>query len=295
MTSSGSNAAPQGYFAPVWERFHPRLRWQIHHCNPDQTSTKGPRHPAVQRPPKTSAVGAGVASDEARPDTLTDQLSPQPLPPEETPRPTPIPLNHPDQCGSGFIRDWPQSGHKTRAPNLPDKPGTLDLMADTRCRAENSHRATPRSLWERACRGAEPSRRAAKRPQNHPLQCLRQGKLLHANHTRNAPPTTLRKTAREGADTAIPVTPIAPRNPYTVSALAAPSPVASPERKPRFRQRCTQSNPIGPTGAAIENPITSDLTNNMILSRQYPFGEGKMVDVRSIAQNALSKEYSSFT
>ncbi len=37
--------------------------------------------------------------------------------------------------------------------------------------------------------------------------------MLHASHTRKAPPTTLSKTASEGADKAIPVKPIAPRKP----------------------------------------------------------------------------------
>lgn len=52
--------------------------------------------------------------------------------------------------------------------------------------------------------------------------------------------------------------PNAPTAPYSPSATAAPMPVASPAGQPRSIERWIVSRPIGPTGAAIESPISID-------------------------------------
>lgn len=54
--------------------------------------------------------------------------------------------------------------------------------------------------------------------------------------------------------------PSAAARPYRLSAVAAPSPEARPFLKPPLRVRWMQRIPIGPTGAAMENPRTNPLT-----------------------------------
>src|SRR5437870_2582890 len=52
-------------------------------------------------------------------------------------------------------------------------------------------------------------------------------------------------------------------HPYAASAVAAPRPVASPAVRPCSRLRRMHSRPIGPTGAAIDRPITSPLIRKL--------------------------------
>jgi len=54
--------------------------------------------------------------------------------------------------------------------------------------------------------------------------------------------------------------PSAAARPYRLSAVAAPSPEARPLLNPPLRVRWMQRMPIGPTGAAMENPRTNPLT-----------------------------------
>src|SRR5437868_1600363 len=54
--------------------------------------------------------------------------------------------------------------------------------------------------------------------------------------------------------------------PYAASAVAAPRPVASPLPRPLFKERRMHSTPIGPTGAAIESPMTQPLKKNELFS-----------------------------
>jgi len=56
------------------------------------------------------------------------------------------------------------------------------------------------------------------------------------------------------------VSPRAAASPYRLSAVAAPSPEARPFLNPPLRVRWMQRMPIGPTGAAMENPKTNPLT-----------------------------------
>ena len=56
---------------------------------------------------------------------------------------------------------------------------------------------------------------------------------------------------------------------FSASALAAPTPDSKPAQRPRVSVRCTHNNPIGPTGAAMANPISIPLNqSNMVASPQ---------------------------
>ena len=55
------------------------------------------------------------------------------------------------------------------------------------------------------------------------------------------------------------VSPKAAIQPYIASAVAAPIPDTSPTHLPKLNVRLIHKIPIGPTGAAIANPMISPL------------------------------------
>ena len=86
--------------------------------------------------------------------------------------------------------------------------------------------------------------------------------MRQASHSRKAPPPSASGTRAPTSASMIQVTPKAPTAPYSASAAAAPSPVARPTSEPRCSVRWITSRPIGPTGAAIDSPISSDCANS---------------------------------
>ena len=81
--------------------------------------------------------------------------------------------------------------------------------------------------------------------------------VLIPRYKRKTPPSKRNQNCCPIKTSEIAVKPKAAIAPKIPSALAAPSPETKPENRPFARVRWMQRVPIGPTGAAIENPIAA--------------------------------------
>src|SRR5439155_23236421 len=100
---------------------------------------------------------------------------------------------------------------------------------------------------------------AARTPRTVVASAVRLGAATNVRaprYRRNAPPNTRNGTDAPSSAPEISVRPKAATAPYVASAHAAPSPEAKPIRRPYAIVRRRQSAPIGPTGAAMEKPMT---------------------------------------
>ena len=70
-----------------------------------------------------------------------------------------------------------------------------------------------------------------------------------------------------------------------VSAIAAPRPVTNPEIRPSDKVRLMVSTPIGPTGAATENPMINPLIKNSVVMIKH--SKVSLVDIKSIVSGRI--------
>jgi hypothetical protein len=91
-------------------------------------------------------------------------------------------------------------------------------------------------------------------------------------HARNAAPPNASGTRAATMDETTADTPSAPMAPYNASASAAPRPLAKPMARPCASVRWMHSRPMGPTGAAMERPMTRDLSKSVESMRKIVLG-----------------------